>query len=44
LRLPDAAQKVDVGSALGRLLELETERARAEAKMNGYLAELGYGD
>lgn len=40
----DAAVKLDVASALARLRELEKERAEAEARMNGYLKELGYED
>jgi type I restriction enzyme M protein len=39
----DAAEKVDVAHALAKLRELEEKRAEAEAKMNRYLAELGYG-
>ena len=39
----DAAEKVDVGAAIARLRELEGKRAEAEAKMNTYLKELGYG-
>jgi type I restriction enzyme M protein len=38
----DAAVKVDVAHALAKLRELEGRRAEAEAKMNGYLKELGY--
>jgi type I restriction enzyme M protein len=38
----DAAEKVDVAYALSELRELEKKRAEAEAKMNGYLKELGY--
>lgn len=38
----DAAEKVDVASAIAKLRELEKKRADAEAKMNGYLKELGY--
>ncbi|MCE7892123.1 MAG: type I restriction endonuclease subunit M, partial [Sorangiineae bacterium PRO1] len=38
----DAAEKVDVAAALAKLRELEKKRAEAEAKMNGYLKELGY--
>lgn len=38
----DAATKVDVVHALAKLRELEGKRAEAEAKMNGYLKELGY--
>ncbi|MFH1807989.1 MAG: class I SAM-dependent DNA methyltransferase [Pseudomonadota bacterium] len=39
-----AEEKIDVAVAVARLRELEAERAEAEAKMNGYLKELGYGD
>jgi type I restriction enzyme M protein len=38
----DAAVKVDVGTAIAKLRELEGKRAEAEAKMNAYLTELGY--
>lgn len=38
----EAAEKVDVAHALAKLRELEKNRAGAEAKMNAYLAELGY--
>jgi type I restriction enzyme M protein len=38
----DAAEKVDVAAAIAKLRELEKKRAEAEAKMNGYLKELGY--
>jgi type I restriction enzyme M protein len=38
----DAAEKVDVAAAIAKLRELEHARAEAEAKMNGYLKELGY--
>lgn len=38
----DAVEKVDVASALAKLRELEGKRAQAEARMNGYLKELGY--
>ncbi len=38
----EAAAKVDVGGALARLRELEKKRAEAEARMKGYLKELGY--
>jgi type I restriction enzyme M protein len=38
----DAAVKVDVVSAIAKLRELEGKRAEAEAKMNGFLKELGY--
>ena len=36
-------ERIDVAEAVDRLRELERERAAAEAKMNQYLAELGYG-
>lgn len=39
----DAAERVDVASAIAKLREVEGERAEAEAKMNAYLKELGYG-
>lgn len=39
----EEAEKVDVRLALAKLRELEKKRAEAEAKMNGYLRELGYG-
>jgi type I restriction enzyme M protein len=38
----DAAEKVDVAGAIARLRELEGRRAEAEARVNGYLRELGY--
>ncbi len=38
----DAAEKVDVASAIARLRELEAKRTEAENRMNGYLKELGY--
>lgn len=38
----DAAEKIDVATALVKLRALEKKRAEAEAKMNGYLKELGY--
>ena len=38
----DAAEKVDVAAAIAKLRELETKRGEAEARMNGYLKELGY--
>ena len=38
----DEAEKVDVRAAIAKLRELEGERAKAEARMNGYLKELGY--
>ena len=36
-------ERIDVAEAVRRLRELERERAAAEATMNRYLAELGYG-
>lgn len=38
----EAAEKVDVATALAKLRELEKKRAEAEARMNGFLKELGY--
>jgi type I restriction enzyme M protein len=38
----DAAEKVDVAAAIAKLREAEKKRAEAEAKMNGFLRELGY--
>jgi type I restriction enzyme M protein len=38
----DAAEKVDVASAIAKLRELEGKRSDAEARMNAYLKELGY--
>jgi type I restriction enzyme M protein len=38
----DAAEKVDVASAIAKLRELEGKRGEAEARMNAYLKELGY--
>ena len=38
----DAAEKVDVASAIAKLRELEKARGEAEARMNAYLKELGY--
>jgi type I restriction enzyme M protein len=38
----DAAEKVDVAHALAELRELEKKRGEAEARMNGFLKELGY--
>ena len=35
-------ERIDVAEAVGKLRELEQERATAEAVMNRYLAELGY--
>jgi type I restriction enzyme M protein len=37
-----AAEKADVASAVAKLRELEKRRAEAEARMNGFLRELGY--
>jgi type I restriction enzyme M protein len=37
-----AAEKVDVAGAIARLREVERRRADADARMNGYLKELGY--
>ena len=34
---------IDVTEAVRKLRELERDRAKAEATMNRYLAELGYG-
>ena len=39
----EAEERTDVAEAVRRLRELERERAAAEATMNRYLAELGYG-
>jgi type I restriction enzyme M protein len=39
----DAAEKVDVASAISKLRELEGKRTEAEVRMNAYLKELGYG-
>ena len=36
-------ERIDVAEAVRKLRELERERAAAEATMNRYLAELGYG-
>jgi type I restriction enzyme M protein len=38
----EAAEKVDVAAAIAKLREAEKKRAEAEAKMNGFLKELGY--
>ena len=38
----DEEERIDVGEAVRKLRELERERAAAEARMNRYLAELGY--
>ena len=37
-------ERVDIAEAVRKLRELEHNRAAAEATMNRYLAELGYGD
>ena len=37
-------ERIDMAAAVRKLRELERERAAAEATMNRYLAELGYGD
>ena len=37
-------ERIDVADAVRRLRELERERTQAEATMNRYLAELGYGE
>ncbi len=37
-------ERIDVADAVRKLRELERERAAAEATMNRYLAELGYGE
>jgi type I restriction enzyme M protein len=37
----EAAEKVDVAAAIAKLREAEKKRAEAEAKMNGFLRELG---
>jgi type I restriction enzyme M protein len=39
----EAAAAVDVSEAVQKLRQLEVERAAAEAKMNAFLKELGYG-
>jgi type I restriction enzyme M protein len=39
----DAVEKVNVATAIAKLRELEQKRGQAEAKMNAYLKELGYG-
>jgi type I restriction enzyme M protein len=38
----EAQDKVDVRAAIAKLRELEKTRGEAEAKMNGFLRELGY--
>jgi type I restriction enzyme M protein len=40
----EAAEKVDVSSAIATLRVLERNRSAAEASMNAYLRELGYGE
>ncbi len=40
----DEEERIDVGEAVRKLRELEQERAAAEATMNRYLEELGYGE
>jgi type I restriction enzyme M protein len=42
VEIADAAEKVDVASAIAKLRELERKRGEAEARMNAYLKELGY--
>ena len=37
-------ERIDVGEAVRKLRELEREHAEAEATMNRYLTELGYGE
>ena len=39
----DAADRVDVASAIARLRQLEQQRSTAEELMNAHLKELGYG-
>jgi type I restriction enzyme M protein len=39
----EAAERVDVASALARLAELERKRTVVESRMNAYLKSLGYG-
>jgi type I restriction enzyme M protein len=39
----EAQDKVEVRAAIAKLRELEKARSETEAKMNGYLKELGYG-
>ncbi|WP_346017146.1 class I SAM-dependent DNA methyltransferase [Pseudenhygromyxa sp. WMMC2535] len=36
-------ERIDLGEAVRRLRELEKERGEAEARMNAFLEELGYG-
>jgi len=40
----DAAEMVDVASAIAKLREVEGRRTEAEARMTAYLKELGYDD
>jgi type I restriction enzyme M protein len=40
----EAAERVEVAHALQKLRELEKKRGEAEARMNAYLKELGYGE
>jgi type I restriction enzyme M protein len=40
----DAMEKIDVSQALAALRQLEGKRREAEARMNTYVAELGYGE
>ena len=37
-------KRIDIADAVQKLRQLERERAAAEARMNGFLADLGYGD
>ena len=39
----DDEERGDVADAVRKLRELDRDRAKAEATMNRYLAELGYG-
>ncbi len=39
----EAEERVDLGAAIAKLRELERERGEAEARMNAFLEELGYG-
>jgi type I restriction enzyme M protein len=43
LETADAAEKIDVAAAIVELREAERRRSEAEANMNGFLKELGYG-
>ena len=40
--ISEEEERIDVAEAVGKLRELEKERAEAEATMNRYLADLGY--